>query len=61
MSNQIMITENVDMLELNIGEWEEKLFEYKKGYVRTSQGEIVKRKGYDIRQQAKKLEEEYLK
>ena len=61
MSNQIMITENVDMLELNIGEWEEKLFEYKKGYVRASQGEIVKRKGYDIRQQAKKLEEEYLK
>ena len=61
VSSQIIITENVEMLELNISDWKEKIATYKKGYSRASHAEIVKRKGYDIREQAKKLEEEYLR
>ena len=52
--------DNIELLDLNLDLWKNKILEYSRGYLRISQRELVKNKGYDIKEQAHKLEEEYL-
>lgn len=60
MSEKVVLTDNIELLDLNLDLWKNKILEYSRGYLRISQRELVKNKGYDIKEQAHKLEEEYL-
>ena len=60
MSEKVVLTDNIELLDLNLDLWKNKILEYSRGYLRMSQRELVKNKGYDIKEQAHKLEEEYL-
>ncbi|MCM1154148.1 MAG: glycosyltransferase [Ruminococcus flavefaciens] len=54
------LTENIVYLELNKEKWVEEILRYKGGYHRVKTGEQIRRGGYDITQEIKRLEKIYL-
>lgn len=61
MSKNVCITQNIEMLNLEIETWKSKILEWAEGYVRHSQHLEIKRTGYDIKDLVRTLEEEYMK
>ena len=61
MTQKVVITDNIEMIDLDLELWKTKILKYNQGYVRISQNDLVRRKGFDIKEQAHELEKEYLK
>lgn len=59
ISDEIVITNNVSMLPLDIELWKDEITKLAEGYEREDESECLRRAGFDIKSQIVKLEEKY--
>jgi glycosyltransferase involved in cell wall biosynthesis len=57
--NEVVITDNIELIDLDANEWAKKVIDYSKGYERVNVDDIITAAGYNIRYQIKELEELY--